>query len=61
MFISGVNNTGDKKFSGADKFIGGVVDTSFYSLSPIFLISDVIDTGDKFIPLKNDRQGQGHQ
>jgi hypothetical protein len=33
MFISGVNNTGDKLFSGvndtADKFIGGVVVTDF--------------------------------
>ncbi len=32
MFISGVNDTGDKLFGGvnntADKFIGGVVDTS---------------------------------
>jgi hypothetical protein len=31
MFISGVNDTGDKLFGGvndtADKFIGGVVDT----------------------------------
>jgi hypothetical protein len=40
MFISGVNNTGDKLFGGvndtADKFIGGVVDNSYLSLSRIF-------------------------
>ncbi len=32
MFISGVNDTGDKLFGGvndtADKFIGGVLDTA---------------------------------
>jgi hypothetical protein len=39
MFISGVNDTGNKLFSGvdtADKFIGGVVDTGDVSMSRIF-------------------------
>jgi hypothetical protein len=41
MFISGVNDTGDKLFGGvnntADKFIGGVDDTGDKSLLRIFL------------------------
>jgi hypothetical protein len=44
MFI-----TGDKLVDTADKFIGGVNDTSDLSLSQIFLIGGVIDTRDKFI------------
>jgi hypothetical protein len=50
MFISGVNNTGDKLFGGAndttDKFITGVNDTRDKSLSRISVIGGVLDTSD---------------
>jgi hypothetical protein len=53
MFISGVNNTGNKLFGGvndtADKLIG-VSLTPAINLCHIFsLIGSVVDTGDKFI------------
>ncbi len=60
MFISGVNDTGDKLFGGvndtADKFIGGVVTDflwSAVSLIPAINLSPVLLT-----PLKNDRRWQ---
>jgi hypothetical protein len=49
MFISCANDTGDKLFGTADKFIGGVIDTGDYLCHRYSLIGGVVDTGDKFI------------
>jgi hypothetical protein len=57
MFISNVNDTGDKLFGGAnniaDKFITGVNDTTVTSAINLChkfsVIGSVVDTGDKFI------------
>jgi hypothetical protein len=53
MFISGVNNTGDKLFNGAndiaDKFLTEVTTPAINLCHRFSVIGGVVDTGDKFI------------
>ncbi len=53
MFITGINNTGDKSFTGVndngDKFIAGVVEPAINPCHRFSVIAGVVVTSDKFI------------